>query len=98
MTELESVHAQLVALGGSNAQRDVFEETLAEAYLRSGQVEKARALLDERLGRRRTARDLFRVARTGADGAAAIAAQSADLWRDADPQAPEAQELLTLVG
>jgi tetratricopeptide (TPR) repeat protein len=98
VTELEAVHAQLVALGGSNAQRDVFEETLAEAYLRSGQVEKARAFLDERLGRRTTARDLFRVARTRADGAAAIAAQAADLWRDADPQAPETQELLTLVG
>jgi len=48
---------ELVRVGGSHAQRDVFEETLLGAYLRSGRTEAAGALFRERLDRRPSARD-----------------------------------------
>jgi hypothetical protein len=54
---LESVAPDVVRIGGSHAQRDVIEETLLVAWMRSGQAEKARALLDARLHRRPSARD-----------------------------------------
>ena len=47
----------LVRVGGSHAQRDVFEETLLGAYLRSGRTEAAALLFRERLDRRPSARD-----------------------------------------
>src|SRR4029077_5254094 len=50
--QLEPVREQVVCIGGSHAQRDVFEETLLEAYLRAGRTEAAEALLTERLNRR----------------------------------------------
>ncbi|MGH2585382.1 MAG: hypothetical protein ACRDJE_10760 [Dehalococcoidia bacterium] len=46
---LEPAVAKLVVIGGSRAQREVFEETLFEAYLRGGEVEAARGWLHERL-------------------------------------------------
>ena len=99
---LESVHDLLVSLGGSNAQRDVFEETLAEAYLRSGKYDKAHAFLTERLGRRTTARDLFRIGRAQRaqqDPASdATLHRAAALWADADAGSPETQELVALAG
>ena len=49
---LEPMRAEVVRIGGSHAQRDVFEETLLEAYLKSGRTEAAEALLTERLDRR----------------------------------------------
>jgi len=54
---LEPLLAELVRVGGSHAQRDVFEETLLGAYLRSGRSEAAEALFRERLDRRPSARD-----------------------------------------
>ena len=95
---LSSVRDLLVTLGGSNAQRDVFEETLVEARLRAGQTEEAMALLRERLDRGATARDLFRWGRLQtAKGELAEAKASfrraAELWPDGDPDAPEIQAL-----
>ncbi|PON10786.1 hypothetical protein C2W62_48245 [Candidatus Entotheonella serta] len=52
--ELEPVCPQLVRIGGSHAQREVFEDTLLEAYLRAEQYDKAEAMLTERLERRAT--------------------------------------------
>jgi Tfp pilus assembly protein PilF len=49
--------ADLVCVGGSHAQRDVFEDTLLGAYLRSGRSEAAALLFRERLDRRPSARD-----------------------------------------
>lgn len=97
---LESVYPELVALGGSNAQRDVFEETLAEAYLRSGRFDRAEAFLRKRLGRRTSARDLFRLARVqtarGESAAGASLAGAHRLWASAEAGAPERRALLAL--
>ena len=98
---LSNVRDLLVTLGGSNAQRDVFEETLVEARLRAGQTEAALVLLRERLDRGATPRDLFRWGRAqSAAGALDEAHQAfqraAELWADGDNTAPELQTLLQM--
>jgi pentatricopeptide repeat protein len=50
---------EVIRIGGSNAQREVFEDTLLQAYLRAGRFESAETLLRKRLGRRHSARDFF---------------------------------------
>jgi len=54
---IEPVLAEVPRVGGSGAQREVFEDTLLVALMRSGQAQKARALLDRRLHRRPSPRD-----------------------------------------
>jgi hypothetical protein len=54
---LEAALADLPWIGGSHAQREVFEDSLIIAYLRSGQAAKAEPLLRARLVRRPSARD-----------------------------------------
>jgi len=58
---LEPVAHEVVRIGGSGAQREVFEDTLLQAWLRAGEVDnhadKARALLSQRLARRPSVRD-----------------------------------------
>jgi tetratricopeptide (TPR) repeat protein len=54
---LEPISEQIVRIGGSNAQREVYEETLLQAYLRAGRAEPAEVLLRKRLNRRPSARD-----------------------------------------
>lgn len=54
---LEPVAADVVRIGGSGAQREVIEDTLLVALMRSGETAKARALLDRRLHRRPSPRD-----------------------------------------
>ncbi|WP_028219386.1 tetratricopeptide repeat protein [Paraburkholderia oxyphila] len=54
---LEPVASEVVRIGGSGAQREVAEDTLLVAYMRSGDAAKARALLDKRLHRRPSPRD-----------------------------------------
>jgi tetratricopeptide (TPR) repeat protein len=61
---LTTVHGRLVRLGGTNAQREVFEETLLVAQLRAGRLDHAEALLRKRLARRSSARDLAWLAST----------------------------------
>ena len=92
---------QLARIGGSHAQREVFEDTLVEAYLRAGQFEKAEVLLSQRLRRRESPRDAFWLARAQeADGnreaAAASIQQSRDAWPDADPDSQEIASLTKL--
>lgn len=55
---LEPLDGQLVRVGGSHAQWEVFEDTLLQAYLRAGQFERAETLLRRRLARRSSARDV----------------------------------------
>ena len=54
---MEPIADQVVRVGGSNAQRSVFEDTLLYAYLRSGRHASAAALLRQRLARRPSAHD-----------------------------------------
>jgi hypothetical protein len=64
---LEPIAEDIVRVGGSHAQQDVFEETLIAAWIRAGEPEKAAHALEKRLARRpspRAARWLAR-ARTG---------------------------------
>jgi len=55
---LEPVADQVVRVGGSNAQREVFADTLLHAYLRAGRYIQAEDVLRQRLARRPSARDL----------------------------------------
>ena len=92
---------QLCRVGGSHAQREVFEDTLMEAYLRAGQYEKAEVLLGNRLKRRESPRDMFSLARAQEDGgnheaAAASIRNARDGWPDADQGSQETAELTSL--
>ncbi|MEO8541137.1 MAG: tetratricopeptide repeat protein [bacterium] len=53
----DSIAGEVIRLGGSHAQRDVFEETRIEAHARAGRLDTARAMLEERLDRRPNGRD-----------------------------------------
>lgn len=54
---LEPVATEVVRIGGSGAQREMIEEMLLLALMRSGEATKASALLDRRLHRRPSSRD-----------------------------------------
>jgi len=54
---LEPMSREVVRIGGSGAQREVIEDTLLVALMRSGEAEKACNLLDKRLHRRPSPRD-----------------------------------------
>jgi tetratricopeptide (TPR) repeat protein len=95
---IEPIAEQIIRIGGSNAQREVFEDTLLEAYLRAGHYAPAEAILRRRLGQRPSARDVFWLGRAqmGSDQLenARISLQDAHhRWAEADP---EAEELATL--
>ena len=55
---LEPVMAEVVRIGGSHAQRELWEDTLIVAYLRGGHAGKAAGLISTRLERRPSARDV----------------------------------------
>ena len=57
---LEPVAGEVVRIGGSGAQREIIEDMLLLALMRSGEAAKARALLDRRLHRRPSPRDTRR--------------------------------------
>ncbi|TLF45448.1 tetratricopeptide repeat protein [Halomonas urmiana] len=54
---LEPKANEVVRIGGSGAQREIVEDTLLVSLMRSGEADKARALLDKRLHRRPSPRD-----------------------------------------
>jgi hypothetical protein len=54
---LQPVAAEVVRIGGSHAQREMIEDTLLIALMKSGETAKARDLLDHRLHRRPSLRD-----------------------------------------
>jgi hypothetical protein len=54
---LEPVAADVARIGGSSAQREMMEDMLLLALMRSGEAVKARKLLDRRLHRRPSPRD-----------------------------------------
>ena len=61
---LDGLVEQLPRIGGSHAQREVFEDTILESYIRSGRYDKAQTLLDTRLKRRTSVRDELWLNRT----------------------------------
>jgi tetratricopeptide (TPR) repeat protein len=92
---------QLARIGGSHAQREVFEDTMLEAYLRAEQFEKAEAMLRARLQRRDSTRDLFWLGRVqasrGEPEAARVSLREATRqWQDADSGSPERTTLTRL--
>ena len=54
---LDGVLADVVRIGGSHAQREIVEDTFIVALIRSGDLPRARAMLDARLHRRPSPRD-----------------------------------------
>lgn len=56
-TTLGPMAAEVDRIGGSHAQRSVFEDTLLLAQLKAGELKAAHSLLDERLSRRPSVRD-----------------------------------------
>lgn len=52
LDHLLPARASLVLIGGSDAQRDVFEQVLIESALRSGESQLARSILSKRLAER----------------------------------------------
>ncbi len=91
---LEPLTGEVVRIGGTNAQREVFEDTLLEAYLRSERFDNAEALLRRRLNRRPSTRDFFWLGRAQASSGQPEQAQQSLLqaqarWSHADPASPE---------
>jgi hypothetical protein len=54
---LEPVLNDVVRIGGSHAQREIIEDTFIVALMKSGELARARAVLDHRLHRRPSPRD-----------------------------------------
>lgn len=54
---LEPVAHEVVRIGGSGAQREIAEDTLLVAWMKSGELDKARTALQRRLHRRPSIRD-----------------------------------------
>jgi tetratricopeptide (TPR) repeat protein len=89
---------QLARIGGSHAQREVFEDTMLEAYLRAEQFDKAEAMLRTRLQRRASVRDLFWLGRAQVSSGQPEAARASlqevtQRWQDADSESPERMTL-----
>ena len=66
---LDGLVDQLARIGGSHAQREVFEDTVLESYIRSGRFDKAQDLLYTRLKRRTSVRDEVWLDRTMVEAA-----------------------------
>ena len=104
MEYLEPVFPQLTRIGGSHAQREVFEDTVLEAYLRAERFDQAEEMLRERLNRRETPRDTFWLGRVMAGKGEAAAAkgnltQAASVWQETgDAETPELTNLKNLAG
>jgi tetratricopeptide (TPR) repeat protein len=101
INQIEPIEDEIVRIGGSHAQREVFEDTLLGAYLRGGRYDKAETMLRARLSRRASARDMMRLAEvqqaTGAAGVVGATLQQAkSLWPTAEAGNPEQQRFEAL--
>ena len=91
---MEPVFPQLTRVGGSHAQRMVFEDTLLEACLRAEEFDKATAMLQERLSKRESPRDNYWMARAQQGLGDLLAAQESlevtrEGWQEADTNTVE---------
>lgn len=98
---LAPVVPELVRIGGSHAQREVFEDTLLEAYLRAQQFDKAENMLAARLQRRTSVRDTFWLGRVQSgqgrqEQARASFGVAARGWQTGDATSPEITTLTRL--
>ena len=90
---MEPTYPMLARIGGSHAQREVFEDTLLETYIRAGRYDAAKDMLDERLSRRSSVRDTYWLGRLEADAVQGNAAASQQLLAQAKAAwAPTAEE------
>jgi tetratricopeptide (TPR) repeat protein len=99
----DPIKDQLVRIGGSHAQNEVFEDTLIESYLRAGRYDEAEVWLRRRLDRRPSARDYFwlgraQAARDDRRAAAESLASARSHWSTADEDSPEVMALDALLG
>lgn len=97
----DAAYNQLARIGGSHAQREVFEDTMVEAFLRAEQFDKAEGLLSQRLKRRECPRDMFWLGRAqessgNHEGAAASIEGAQKGWQAADPGTQEMAALTRL--
>ena len=76
-------YPMLARIGGSHAQREVFEDTLLETYIRAGWYDAARTMLDERLARRSSVRDTYWLSRLESDAVQGDAAAAQQLLTQA---------------
>jgi len=93
---------QLSRIGGSHAQREVFEDTLVAAYLKTENFHKAETILRKRLKRRESARDYFWLGHAQANKGESAAAKvnlskATKQWQDADHDSHEMSTLKSLV-
>jgi tetratricopeptide (TPR) repeat protein len=98
---LGPLYPQLTRIGGSHAQREVFEDTLLEAYLRAEQFDQAEAMLRARLKQRASIRDTFWLGRAQAgegqtDAAQANLDKALKEWQQAESDTPELANLRRL--
>ena len=86
-------YPMLARLGGSHAQREVFEDTLLETYIRGGMYDEAKSMLDERLSRRSSVRDTYWLGRLEAEAVQGSVQASRQLLAEAKAAwAPTAEE------
>ena len=65
--QFDGIAEQLPRIGGSHAQREVFEDTILEARIRAGRFDEAQNMLHNRLKRRTSVRDELWLTRTETD-------------------------------
>lgn len=95
---LEALAPAIVRIGGSNEQRDTFDDTVVAALVRAGRHEQAERLLRERLARRESAQDSLWLAEVLAETgrpaeAAPLLERAAEGWATADSDGPERSAL-----
>ncbi len=98
-------YPMLARIGGSHAQREVFEDTLLETYIRAGRYDDAKEMLDERLSRRSSVRDTYWMGRLeaeavngNADASRQLLVQARAAWAPtADEANAELQRIATVV-
>ena len=100
---MEPIVPRLARIGGSHAQREVFEDTYLEGCLRAEQYDKAEAVLTQRLRRRASVRDMIWLGRAQAhtgqtDEATANFSRAMEGWRDANSSTPELANMEQLAG
>jgi tetratricopeptide (TPR) repeat protein len=99
---MEPVFPQLVRIGGSHAQREVFEDTMLEAYIRAARFDQAEAMLRRRLAQRESVRDTFWLGRVQRAKGQALEAEGSFNharrgWQGGNADAPELGSLNRLM-